>query len=171
MDLTEIKQQWNSLKIKKTPTELIKRTTSLDQLIRNYRRFAILSLVCIPCVFSFYRLIEQGELLISPAIIILFIATMVFSACVDFYLYSRLKEIDLLSMSVSEVADRARACRRIHLFSQLIGIPMGLAFVIIVAVASTTVYLRWGLICGALVGLVIGFGKWLEIMRNYRSLL
>lgn len=170
MDINEIKQQWNSLKLNMTPAELVKRTSSLDLLMRNYRRFAILALICIPGGFSFYQLIQRGEILVSPAVLILFVAAMAFSACVDFYLYSRLKEIDPLSMSVSEVADRARNCRRVHLFSQLVLLPLVLGFIIAVAVASTTVYLRWGLICGAIVGMFIGFGKWLEIMRNYRSL-
>lgn len=168
MEINEIKQQWDLLKIKMPPAELIKRTTSLDLLKRNYLRFAILSLICIPGGFCFYRLIEQGEILVSPAVIILFVAAMAFSACVDFYLYSRLKEVDLLSMPVSEVADRAWKCRRTHLLAQLVLLPMVLAFIITVAVASTTDYLRWGLLCGALIGLVIGFGKWLEIMRSYR---
>lgn len=170
MDINEIKEQWSSLKIKMTPAELMKRTTSLEQLMQNYRRFAFLALVCIPGGFSFYQLIQRGEILISPAVIILFVSAMALSACVDFYLYNRLKEINLLSMSVTEVADRARNCRRIHLFSQLILLPMVLTFIIIVAVTSTTTYLRWGLLCGALVGMVIGFGKWLEIMRTYRTL-
>lgn len=170
MDINEIKDQWNSLRLKMTPAELMKRNTSLDKLMQNYRRFAGLAFLCIPGGFSFYQLIQRGEILISPAIIILFIAAMAFSACADLYLYSRLKEIDLLSMSVTEVADRARNCRRIHLFSQLILLPMVLTFIIIVVVTSTTTYLRWGLLCGALVGMVIGFGKWLEIMRTYRTL-
>ena len=170
MDINEIKEQWNTLKIKMTPAELIKRTTSLEQLMRNYRRFAGLAILCIPCGFSFYQLIQRGEILTSPAVMILFIAAMALSAGVDLYLYNRLKEIDLLSMPVTEVADRARNCRRIHLLSQLVLLPMVRAFIIMVAVSSTTVFLRWGLLCGALVGMIIGFGKWLEIMRSYRAL-
>ena len=170
MDMDEMKQQWDSLKIKMTPAELVKRTTSLDLLIRNYRRFALLALACILGAFSFFQLIQRGEIQASPAIMALFIVAMAFSACVDFYLYSRLREIDLQTMSVSEVAERARACRRIHLISQLILLPMVLAFIGIVAYAAATPALRWGLICGAVFGAVIGFGKWLEIMRTYRSL-
>ncbi|MDE6536206.1 MAG: hypothetical protein K2K82_09405 [Muribaculaceae bacterium] len=170
MDINEIKQQWNTLKIKMTPAELMKRTTSLEHLMRNYRRFGVLALLCIPGGFSFYQLIQRGAILVSPAVVILFVAAMALSASVDLYLYNQLKEIDLLSMSVTEVADRARNCRRIHLFSQLILLPLVLTFVIIVAVTSTTTFLRWGLLCGALVGMIIGFGKWLEIMRTYRTL-
>ncbi len=146
MDIEEMKQQWETLKIKMTPAELIKRTTSLDVLMRNYRRFAILGLACIFGAFSFFQLIQRGEILASPAIMILFIAAMALSSSVDFYLYGRLKEIDLQTMSVSEVADRVRACRRIHLLSQLFLLPMVIAFITIVAYTATTSALRWGLI-------------------------
>lgn len=170
MEIEELKQQWEKMNIKIAQTELIKRTTSLDLLIRTYRRFSLLAIFCIFGSFSFYKLIQREELNASPAIVVLFIATMALSSGVDYYLYRALKRIDLLTMTVSEVSQRATACRRIHLISQLVLLPMAIIFITLAAIGATTEALRWGLITGAIFGMIVGINVWLRIMRTYRTL-
>lgn len=171
MNIDEIKQRWNELSIKVTSEDLAIRSTSLDRLIDSYRRFAVLAMVCLPFGNSFLRLMETGELKATPWILILYYAVLLLSEVVDWTLFSRLKKIDVFKMSVSEVSERVLLCRKIHLISQLVLLPLGLAFVLVVTLSATDEYLRWGLICGASVGAVIGFVKWLQIMRAYRTLI
>lgn len=171
MELDDIKQQWDKMNIRITPSELKKRTTSLETLMSTYRRFSILAIGCILCSVSFYQLIQSGEISAPPAVVILYIATMAIASVVDGYLYHSLKEIDLLSMTVSEVSRRATACRRVHLLSQLVLFPLMLAFIITVAICTTSAYLRYGILAGALLGLILGLNIWLKMMRTYRTLI
>ena len=170
MELDDIKKQWENMNIRISPSDLRQRTTSLDSLMHAYRRFALLSVGCILCSGSFFRLIQLGAMAVSPAVVILFIAAMAFAAAVDCYLYHSLKKIDLLSMTVSEVSARATACRRVHLLSQLILLPLALTVIVLFALGANS-FMRYGIIAGASLGFIIGLNAWLKIMRTYRTLI
>lgn len=174
MDIDKFKQEWQktSIKIESDTSKalLVKRATSLDKLTDTYRRFSILVFCCIPGVWSFYSLMERGLIDRSLWLIWLWIAIMFVAGVVDRYIYCRLKDIDLSTMSVNTVSHVASSCRRLHLLSQLALVPLVLVFLIFIAIGAKEEYFRLGMLSGAILGAIIGIYKWLDIMRNYRTL-
>ena len=108
MELDDIKKQWENMNIRISPSDLRRRTTSLDSLMHAYRRFALLSVGCILCSGSFFRLIQLGAMAVSPAVVILFIAAMAFAAAVDCYLYQKRSGLFATSGSLNSLINSSK---------------------------------------------------------------
>lgn len=145
--------------------------TTLDRLADKYKMFVIISIVMI--LTSSFTL-SRPEILASPWNIYLPIAYSIYffiTFAIDFYLYSGVKSIDALTMSVSEVAHKALYYRKRHLQSIMILLPMAVVIIIFTARAfAFAPDVLTGIIAGALVGLAIGITQLCRFLRYYRKL-
>lgn len=148
-----------------------RRTTALRSLSDRYRRFAIVGMAMAPCWWLTALNLHLYES--SAANFALGLAGAVFfclAAALDFVLQSRINSIDVLSQSVGEVYGKIMKSRRLHHISMLILMPFALTLIGFFAYGGRdNTYLLAGIICGFLLGLVIGIRKYLQFMRDYRA--
>lgn len=164
-NLESLKQQWKQTSLRVDALERRSRQTNLDYIASTYRRFVILAAgIVLPGAYALWHLDAPAA---TPWI---YIAVMVIAGAVDFTLWRRTRAINPATMSVSEVAARAAANRRIHLASQLVLLPLAIVFLALMLIGADP-YMRGGIICGAIVGGLVGLRFWRRIMRNYRELI
>lgn len=147
-----------------------RRRTALERLAARYRRFAVMALVLVLyCPMTIYRHIENHSL--SLAIAIFFSLYLLMCSAMDWYLYYSIRAIDVSSMPVDEVLTRAMHCRKHHLQFVCILLPCAALLLggIFYAMASNP-YILWGMISGAIVGLLIGTLQLRRFLADYRSL-
>lgn len=146
------------------------RKTSLDRLKRNYRVFGIIALVMIFVSFNFFRMPDMNEKF-RVTITIIMMAYFAVCSVMDYWLYSKVSEIDVFRMTVREIAAIACLCRRRHRQFVLVIIPIAIVvvyFLLFVSIDSAS--LRIGGITGGIIGGAIGIRKYIEIMGDYRVL-
>lgn len=182
MTIDELKAEWNrtSLRVEELEKDnaqlanelrCTKLQPSLRKLQSTYLWMAILSvamlLIGIP-FFKYYFAARVTATMTLP----LFFWEFLFLICTiaDTTLYYRVKGINLSEMSVSDVATRARSCRKFHLLSQAVLLPIAIAF-ICVFFLDVDPDARIGIIIGGAIGFAIGLRKWLQIMRSYKALM
>ena len=90
----------------------------------------------------------------------------------DVTLYNRIRDIDVLSMSVSDVIRRAADSRRFHLRCILILLPIAFTYVgLMVWSASDNIYFIYGAAVGIVIGMSIGIYHLNKIMQDYRLIM
>ena len=147
------------------------RETSLSRLSLRYKRFSIFAFIA--AILSFFYaqipIFERDMRIILCLSMVFFFMT---ASCMDYYLYSRIQNINLYSMSTSEVLKRLITTKKLHIIFIAILLPMALAlvFVLILACGSDTEVI-YGLIGGGIVGLGIGIMKLLDFFRDYKNLI
>lgn len=148
-----------------------RRTTGLTRLANRYRRFAILSLICaLSMPISWYRLSLESAVEPAWLLPLVFATFMLLCSSLDFWLFTRISRLDVLTMSVAEIVRRSTLLRKRHL--QIAGILLPMAF----GVLGLTAYMlranEWhvyGMATGAAVGLVIGLSFLAAFMRDYKA--
>lgn len=144
--------------------------TALDSLASKYRRFATVALIMI--VFVTVNYLNPSFLINNRLLVCIYMALyFALVACMDLWLYSKIKEIDVTTMSVSDVIQRAQYCRKRHLQFVAILIPLAIIFLGLMAYSflGNTPALT-GMAIGAAVGLPIGIVMFRRIMADYRRL-
>lgn len=182
MTIDQLKEEWTRTSLRmaeleKTNMQLTdelrqsKRTPSLVRLKSIYLRMAFISLVMIAIspMFFYYGF---GHHLLNGVTMPIFLwqALFLISFIGDTTLYFRVKKIDLSSMGVEEVAQRAKSCRKFHLICQAVMIPIAISFLWVLYLDASS-DARFGMFIGGVVGLAVGLHKWLQIMRSYRTLM
>ena len=176
----EIKQTWNEAARRfynPTPEELLKmyqsgKSTALENLSKKYRRFSILGLVM--ALLSIQFLINKALILddsMRYIVTIAFILYFALASSIDYRLSKGVASIDCYTMSVSEVAAKALYYKKIHHRSMIILIPFALALIGLLGYALRSE--EWfviGIVCGFIVGAIIGVHQYLEFMSLYRQL-
>lgn len=167
----DLKQAWRDTNnaLCSSPMELKKQSTTLDKLAQRYKRFACLSLCCIILSASFINpnILSRTGLWL-PIIMIIYFMT---ASLMDWWLYYGIKSIDCISMSVSDVIEKAYFFRKRHfLFIAILFPIMIVVFSGLIYAAGGDKYLILGMVAGGAVGLVIGFRQFLCFLRDYRSL-
>lgn len=177
--MKEIKSAWNKLFFSSSPeesriltSELIasRRQTALDSLATRYRRFAILGGIMILCSITWLGtpMFPEDKRWLICTFFAIYFAT---ASIMDIWLYHGIRSIDIYTMPVEEVATKALFYRRRHL--QFIVILLPMAFGTIGYLAYTFLhepYMIAGIICGALLGLVLGTNQLLNFLREYRDI-
>lgn len=178
-DLDNIRRAWtsmgeslNNLTAENIPTNrLSNMKTTLDRLADKYKHFSICSLVMI---LSSSLLFSRPDMLARPWSIyipIAFSAYFFIAFAIDHYLYNGIKSIDPLTMTVSEVANKALYYKKRHLQSIILLLPMAVALIIATAYAfSFDGYVLAGMAAGALFGLAIGITQLCKFLSYYRNL-
>lgn len=151
---------------------LMSRQTSQQRLVRNYRRFSIISCLMTfsSTLFYYSEIFPQSGRIVVTLLLIFY-----FGICcgMDYWLYKKTSSINIYDMSVEAVATIANLCRRRHQQFMLVLIPYAavlLGVFIYFPLKEGEDGLWYGAVAGGIVGGCIGFRKYLEIMRDYRHL-
>lgn len=156
-----------------------RRTTALQSLAKRYRIFSAISAIAIIFIpFVFMRIPTDTAASWATGIFtgIYFLTASV----MDSWLASGVSSIDCSTMSVSEVIRRAMLYRKRHLQFMMVLIPMAVILIgglIYITLNDLSVidgadrrYFLFGIVCGALAGVAIGIGQFMQFMRSYRDL-
>lgn len=182
MDINDYKKLWQESelrneKLAEENREIINRIrdgklmSSVDKLATSYKRFMLLGCALILLMMSLVTMRQRGMLTSVVLPMIFGYSLAIIGIVVDGYLYNKLKNMNVGVMSVKDISREARRCRRIHLLSQCFLLPLAIGYAISFGLVSTSPYFVYGIITGAVIGVVIGFTKWLDMMRSYRSII
>lgn len=166
-----LKDCWRDTRISAPETYFDdRRRTALERLATRYRWFAVMTLVlALYCPLTICHYIEDHSL--SFAVAIFFALYLLMCSAMDWYLYSGIRAIDVAAMPVDEVLTRAMHCRKRHLQFMCILVPCAAALLGAIFYAmGTNPYVLWGMITGAIVGLLIGARQLRRFLADYRSL-
>lgn len=172
MDEQKIRQDWEKTKatLGNTAADNVpdtQRKTALDKLIARYRSFVRMECLCIILIpLAMYWLFSDNGILLPISAAAFFL----FAALLDHWLARKLATIDIQRMNVTAVVRTALDCRKRHLQSMVILIPLGVGF--IAALAYTTLNetrLLIGMAVGFVVGLAAGIREFRAFMRDYRT--
>ena len=181
MNIEEMKKAWEQTDMRLSSLEAEtsrlaqsasrRRHTVFDNLRNRYRRFSIVASTMV-CVMVLYAVAELWpgpySVWISLAMSIYFIVVSV----MDYSIYRRLSEIDIDTMSVSEVTRTVISCRRRHLQFMAVLIPSCILLLgILVWQAFDDEYMLLGMCAGAIVGVIIGIRSYRRFMADYRFLI
>ncbi len=148
-----------------------KRKTALDSLARRYRWFsnmALFFLVMVP--LNLLNLHIFPDMKGRMTVVIWFCTFFIISSVMDRWLYNGIKRIDVLTMSVSEVVEKALYYRKWHIRFIFILLPMALGCLALVAYQIDDPYVRLGMLAGFLVGVGMGIRQLLDFLADYRSI-
>lgn len=136
-----------------------------ERLMRRYRMIALtLAPVGIVCQLPMVRFLP----LWSIALNVVYFLT---AALMDWYLYRGVKGIDLSESGVEEVASQARFYRRRHHQFQIILIPVAVVLLGVYFTSFTETAFVWGMVVGAVIGLLAGLKMYLDMMGDYRTMM
>ncbi len=149
--------------------ENFKRHTALERLERRYRFFMIMALAFVPLSVSVFSLPEyEGwtRWALTGGMACYFLLC----SWVDSRLLRQIRSIDVLGMPTTEVLARAVACRRTHLRSVMLLLPLALLLVGFMAWgARVDEGMLWSMGAGAAAGLLIGGLQLRRFLRDYRA--
>ncbi len=148
-----------------------KRKTALQSLAQRYRWFSnmgLLFLVIVP--FNLFNLHLFPDLKMRTVLIFWFAGFFLICSVMDRWLYHGIKQIDVLTMSVSEVIEKALYYRKWHIRFIFILLPLALGCLGLMAYAIDDLYVRLGMVAGFLVGVAMGIRQLLNFLADYRAI-
>ncbi len=147
-----------------------KRKTALQNLAQRYRWFSNMALVFLLIIpLNLLNLHIFPDLKCRMLILIWFGCFFIISSAMDRWLYHGIKEIDVLTMSVSEVVEKALYYRKWHIRFIFILLPMALGCLGLMAYVIDDLYVRLGMLAGFLVGVAVGIRQLLNFLADYRA--
>ena len=181
-NIEEMKQMWIELnerltcleKENKKMAQTVKMNSyksNREKLVAKYKKFIFLeSLFMIFIISLLLRNPMANEKILLPAIIYV-VCFALFEIFVDFYLMIRLKRMDIYTSTVKEISNYSTRCWKIHKIAIFIGLPIALGGVILIGIAlNANSFMIAGMICGGIVGLLIGLKQLREFISCYREL-
>lgn len=88
----------------------------------------------------------------------------------DRWLYHGIRQIDVVTMSVAEVVEKALYYRKWHIRFIFMLLPMALGCLGLLAYLIDDFYLRLGMIAGFLTGVALGVRQLLNFLADYRAI-
>lgn len=181
MELEEMKKIWEQTDSRLSTIEdqlssmgenvmMARKRTALDSLALRYKRFSLVAILFAGTMVLY----TVGDIIPGPWgpwICLAMAAYMLLVSGMDYWLYIKVKEIDVEGIGVSKVACMARYCRRKHL--QFIMVLVPIAIVLVTALIysfSDEIYMVYGAIAGLIFGLALGSRAFMKFMADYRSL-
>lgn len=148
-----------------------RRKTALQNLAQRYRWFSNMALVFLLLVpFNLLNLHLFPDLKGRMIIVIWFCSFFIICSVMDRWLYHGIKQIDVLTMSVSEVVEKALYYRKWHIRFIFILLPMALGCLGLLAYSIDDFYVRIGMVTGFLVGVAMGIRQLLNFLADYRAI-
>lgn len=150
----------------------LRRKTALESLANRYRNFAIASLFVV-VYFGIMKFFMCDDIYtdILPLTVYASIVCLMGSVT-DFILYRKINNIDIYSMPVFEVIERAYKCRKIHILYVIIVLPISIGFVTWFCFKmSVDRYMLNAMVFGALFGLAIGLRFLFKFMSDYKAVI
>ena len=148
-----------------------KHKSSLDDLKTRYRVFIIIEILMLVWVPLFILnnpfSVEKYRLAAAYYWAIFFAG----EVGIDYYLYLRVKSIDVLNQSISEVTKAASQTWKIHKLAIIIGFPVAIGAVILFGlVINANEFALYGMFLGFVAGILIGIRQLLKFKEDYRNL-
>lgn len=179
MSIEEFKEIWRSsdLEPKVSMNDMIHIITkgnmksTLQKLCDFYRRIGILASIMLLLPWQFYYMSLGGSMDFNWFVPILWEALSLLSAVNSFILYRKLKKIDVVNMNITEVFDRIKKCRKFHIIDIMCNLPIAVLFLIAMALSANDISFVYGMITGAVVGLIVGIRMLVKVLGMYRSLI
>ncbi len=148
-----------------------KRKTALQSLAQRYRWFSNMGLLFLLMVpLNLLNLHLFPDLKMKTAILIWFASFFLICSVMDRWLYHGIKQIDVLTMSVSEVIEKALYYRKWHIRFIFILLPLALGCLGLMAYAIDDIYVRLGMLAGFLAGVALGIRQLLNFLADYRAI-
>ncbi len=148
-----------------------KRKTALQSLAQRYRWFSNMGMVFLLIMpFSLLNLHLFPDLKMRTILIIWFGCFFLICSVMDRWLYHGIKQIDVLTMSVSEVVEKALYYRKWHIRFIFILLPLALGCLGLMAYAIDDLYVRLGMVAGFIVGVALGIRQLLNFLADYRAI-
>lgn len=170
MEISELKSNWKSAKnnintdFGLQPDDT--RKTALQRLSNQYRRFSI---------FAIIMLLTGPNILYNAGVkqiwlIVVFALILGESSIVDHYLSNAIRAINLAKMPVTEVIGRTMRCRKIHLWTAAVNLPLVIFWCAAMAYTmKADIYFVSGMCAGGLIGLILGIHTLMRFLRDYRD--
>lgn len=178
MDIEELKRRIDSIDSRLAELENRSKTdehiarirvgkivTAQDRLVRRYRIFSVVGmLMCAVSVILYRHILPMCPRILLGGFFLL-------ASMMDLYLMIGIKKIDCCCMGVAVVAERARYYRRRHhmFMAILIVLLVPVLGSVAMALSDDMAYI-WGMVIGGAVGLILGIGIYIKMMREYRTL-
>lgn len=170
MEISELKSSWqsakNNINAGNGPQPDDTRKTALQRLGDQYRRFSIFAIIML---FVGPNVLYNAGVK-SIWLIVVFVLILGGSSIVDHYLYNAIRAINLSRMSVSEVLARTMKCRKIHLWTVAVNLPIVIFWCAAMAYTmKADIYFVSGVCAGGLLGLILGIHVLMRFLRDYRD--
>lgn len=145
------------------------RKTSLDSLADRYRRFAILGIAMTLCCSGlFNHVVPFGAYRFTPYIMA---AYFLLASVMDWYLMKGIKSIDVNTMSVNKVCSMVKHYKKRHHQFMIVLIPICITILtLFICAFASDRYMVGGVICGAILGLIVGLSQYNKFMSDYRTI-
>lgn len=142
-----------------------------EKLVRKYCMFIGVEVIMIffMSIFFLYNplLIEKYRI---PALIY-WIVFFIFEALFDLFLLFRIKDIDIYSSTIKEVAARSASNWKLHKIGIGIGLPLAFGAIFLFALAvDANQYTILGMILGGIIGFIIGIYQLIKFKDYYKLL-
>lgn len=175
----DIRKDWRDVRVNMTTSRETldaimqgKKRTALQDLAQRYLRFsnvAIVMLLCTPItVFKIFS--EEFGTTWALWIGMGFDLVFLLSSIMDRWLCYKIRQLDVVTMAVSEIARKAALYKKRHLQFVAVLLPMAIAVCCAMAWASSDVYLIAGMVTGGVVGLALGISQLMKFLSDYHSL-
>lgn len=173
----EMCRAWRSSCFKEIPADVLsliiegKRRTALQNLARRYRRFFIISLLCICWVpfLAFNDIFADSKWRLLWAVVagVYFLT----ASIMDYWLYKGISDIDCATMTVTDVTQKAFFYKKRHLQFMMVLIPMAVLIVGgLIYMNSNDDSIVIGAVFGIILGLAIGTKQFIDFMSDYRRI-
>ena len=145
--------------------------TAQERLISKYRLFIIIATIMIFYIIGFVGfnpLVDDKYRLVTVLYWIIFFLAEI---GIDSYLLFKVKEIDIYHSSVTEIAAIAARNWKIHKIAIFCGLPVAIGAIVLFALAlDADEYMIYGMLAGAVIGILIGLRQLMKFFSNYKIL-
>ena len=184
-DLTQLKTMWSELNERLSRLEAAtmedgirvtneKIRTAKEDLSSTYKKFSWIAFVCaivFPITYGNpHGIISYPSLDYHIWVAIGSFLYFIMAGVMDTYLCSAVKDMNLATMSVTEVRLQAISLKRLHHIFQLILIPLAIGMLVLMMYPIVAeVWL--GALLGGIIGVAIGIRWYLRMMADYKEMI
>ncbi|MDE6381005.1 MAG: hypothetical protein K2L11_11075 [Muribaculaceae bacterium] len=149
-----------------------KRKTALQNLADRYKRFSIMGvcLIMLSLSYCFNPNIFPGDVRWRIAISVMFALYALTASVMDRWLYNGIRSIDVVTMPVSKVIEKALFYKKRHLQFIAVLLPVVLAIIGAIAWKGDNIYFRLGVLVGFIAGTAIGIFQLMNFLADYRAI-
>lgn len=146
--------------------------TALQNLAARYRRFSVIGgiVILIGVSYCFNDNIFPGDPLFRIIFGAAFALFGMVASLIDQWLYLGIRSIDVNTMSVKQVIDKALLYRKRHLQTVAVLFPSALALISFMVWKMHNLFFLSGAVAGFIVGLAIGLRQLLNFLADYRAI-
>ena len=145
--------------------------TTQEKLVKKYSCFIAVEAIMI-CFISFFFIFnplvnEKYRIITLIYWDVFFLIEVLF----DFYLLYQVKELNIYTSTIKEVAKKAAENWKLHKIGIAVGLPLAFGAILLFALAvNANEYTIFGMIVGGIIGLTIGIYQLIKFKNYYKML-